>query len=111
MTDILKGYRRPSSATERMQSARTVKQQAVTRDMCWAAIASRVWPARLMPPRIPQQSFPYVLIIDTPAGPISYRVRTDETTLFEHLTVTENDGVLTEDKDAVLLALALNGWE
>ena len=111
MTELLKGYRRPTSATERMDSARAVKQETVTRELCWASIASRFWPACLMKPRIEQLNYPFLCAIETPAGRIVYRVSLEELPLFEHLERKPNDGADQTDKAAALLALAVNGWE
>ena len=104
-----KGY--PTTATERMESARTVKQQAITREMCWVSVATRIWPSYVMEPRVQQVNYPLVAVIQSPAGTMMYRVRTDELPLFEHLAKRPNAGEPHQDKTAILLALAVHGWQ
>lgn len=108
--EIRKNHGYQTTATERMAAARRVKDEALAREMCWAAIGSRIWPAYVMPPRIHQDNYPLVCVMVTPAGRIAYRVREDEVDLFAHLERRPNDGTVSENKVAVLMALAMDGW-
>jgi len=108
---ITKNHGYQTTATERMTAARAVKHEAITRELCWASIASRFWPSCLMPPKLAQLNYPFICVIETPAGRIVYRVSTEELPLFEHLQRRANDGADQADKSATLLALAVNGWE
>ena len=99
-----------STATERMEAARSVKSDVLMREMCWASIVSRFWPSCLMPAAVEQQNFPFICAIDTPAGRIAYRVHTDELPLFAHLERKPNDGREATSKLAALLLLATEGW-
>lgn len=103
--------KREQSATTRMEGARRVKHDAVTRELLWAAIGARVWPAYLAKPRIEQANFPFILCIDSPAGPIVYRVSAEELPLFDRLERRESGpDYESGDKMAALLLLASDGW-
>lgn len=99
-----------STATERMEAARAVKRDAVTRELLWVSIASRIWPAFLARANVAQKNWPLVCLIDTPAGRLAYRVSDDERPLFAHLEQRENDGAPADNKIATLHALATNDW-
>lgn len=100
-----------STATERMKAARAVKRDAVKRELRWVSIASRFWPSCLMPPRNAQSAYPWICIIDSPAGRIAYRVSAEEVPLFDHLKRKRNDGVEARPKLDTLTALAMDGWK
>lgn len=91
-----------------MEAARRVKQEVVARELLWAVIASRSWPACLMPPARPSPNLPMLLVLDTPAGRLAYRLSYDELAsgLFDHLEQRQNDGHAADDKLGTLLALA-----
>lgn len=99
-----------STATERMNSARSVKADAITRELCLVSIVSRFWPSCLMPPLVEQQRYPFVCIVNTPAGRLAYRVHADELPLFSHLQRVPNDGVNAEAKLPLLMMLATEQW-
>lgn len=102
------------SATDRLQAARSVKDDAVLRELLWVAIAVRagVWPAWRSLPRKPQQNFPELLHLETPAGRIVYRLASAELPLFADLELRENDGeeCTGMDKLSRLQMLAEEGW-
>ena len=100
------------TASERLTAARAVKDDAIVRELCWAAIGSRLWPSFITAPSKPQKSFPWLLCIDSPAGRLVYRLSEEEREMFTHLEERENDGVPCSggDKQARLLHLALEGW-
>lgn len=96
------------SVSERLEAARAVKDDAVIRELCWAAVGSHIWPSFLCPPQKPQPLFPWLLCLDTPAGRLVYRVADGELHMFEHLDRRPNDHVECTggDKMARLLHLA-----
>lgn len=103
------------STTERLEAARSVKDDAIARELAWATIIVRIglWPAWKSKPQRPQPSFPWLLNIDTPAGRIVYRVSDAEhKRLFVDLTERPNDGetCTVGDKMSRLLHLATDGW-
>ena len=100
------------SATARMEAARGVKQDAVTRELLWAGIGSRLWPSHLAPHRSPRHDCSWIVCIHSPAGQIAYRLTDEELPLFAHLRRSANDGhdYTGTDKIARLLHLATEGW-
>lgn len=102
------------SATERLEAARKVKDDAIARELAWVAIVVRsgLWPAWLSVPRRPQSSFLYVLNIETPAGRLIYRISEVEFALFSQLEERPNDGLGggAADKLGILTHLASEGW-
>ena len=98
----------PLTNEQRKQQARSATKRAITREMLWAAIGTQWWPSYLFPPRIPQKNSPWMLCIESPAGPIVYRLWDDDRPLFEHLERRERgpEHYQTGDKDITLLALA-----
>ncbi len=103
------------SATERLEAARKVKDDAIARELAWVAIVVRsgLWPAWISPPRRDvQTNFPYVLNIETPAGRLVYRIRDTEFEMFSHLKERPNDGLGGgwDDKLTILTHLASEGW-
>ena len=103
------------SATERLEAARKVKDDAIARELAWVSIVvkAKLWPAWLsVPRRDVQTNFPYVLNIETPAGRIIYRIRDTEFHMFSFLKEQPNDGLGGgwADKLAILSHLATEGW-
>ncbi len=102
------------SATERLEAARKVKDDAIARELAWVAIAVRagIWPAWLSLPRVQQSSFLYILNIETPAGRLIYRISEVEFDLFRQLDERPNDhiGGGAAEKLAILTHLAAEGW-
>ncbi len=103
--------KRDQTATARMEGARAVSKAAITRELLWAAIGSQIWPAYLAEPRKPQENFPYILCLNTPAGLMVYRVSDEELPLFDHLDRRGIEERESGDKWAILHALAQDGWE
>ncbi len=101
-----------TTATERMESARAVKQESLTRETCLAAILSRIWPAFVTKPNRPNDEFPLLMVIETPAGPLVYRVHIDELPIVAHLPTRQIDAppYTTAQKIATLTLLATEGW-
>ncbi len=104
------------SATERLEAARKVKDDAISRELAWVAIVCRegIWPAWISVPRHDTQvNFPYVLNIETPRGRLIYRIRDTEFEMFSHLEERPNDGMGGgwSEKLAILSHLATEGWK
>lgn len=75
------------------------------------AIIGRLgWQSYITEPRTKQANFPAVLMLKTPAGWLAWRLSDEELPLFDHLEKRPNDGTQQEDKEAVLLHLASEGW-
>lgn len=103
--------RPPQPATVRMEAARRVKQDAITRELLLVSCLTRFWPARLMRPSSPQASFTWLLELDTPAGMVFWRVTDDEEPLFAHVEHRETKSRAPAiDKTSVLLSLATVGF-
>lgn len=99
---------------ERIESARNATKSALTRELVLVAILSRIWPSYLCPPRRPDARFPWLVVLETPADPLVWRVSDEEAALFSHLdrrtTNAKVDGSPL-DKMATLLLMASEGWE
>lgn len=103
--------RKPQPATVRMEAARRVKSEAITRELLLVSILTRFWPARLMRPSSPQQTFRWLLELDTPAGLVVWRVTDEEAEIFSHVEHREAKSKAPAiDKTAVLLSLATVGF-
>ncbi len=102
------------SASDRLEAARKVKDDAIAREIAWAAIVVRagIWPAWVSIPKRNQTAFPYILNIDTPAGRLVYRLRPEELAMFGDLAERPNDGLGGgwDDKLNILTLLASEGW-
>lgn len=101
-----------TTATERMEHARSVKQESLTRETCLASILSRFWPSFVTKPNRPNEEFPLMLVIETPAGPLVYRVHVDELPIVSHLEQRNIDAppYTSAQKMAVLTLLATEGF-
>lgn len=88
------------------------KRDVLNRELLLVAVLSRVWPAHLAPPRKPQQMFPFIVCLHSPAGHLVWRVSEEELSLFDHLERRANDAkdYTAGDKMALLLLLATEGW-
>lgn len=104
--DIKKQGGRATTATERMESARSMTQAVVTRELCLAVILSRYIPTWVG--TNPNEDFPIVMVLESQAGPITYRVHREEAELVAHL---EHRNVVVKpqsvaEKEATLLLMA-----
>ena len=95
-----------------MEAARAVTQRSITRELMLVSVLSRIWPAHLCEPRTPQVSFPYLVCLHSPAGPLLWRLREEERPLFAHLEDGANHAkdYTAGDKEALLLLLGTEGW-
>ena len=98
------------SATERMEAARRTSRMAVTRELLFVAILSRLWPDSH---RCYVPTGERAICLHSPAGLLVWRLLDDEEPmLFEHLPYREadSDDPKGRNKLACLLHLATEGW-
>ena len=105
----------------RKQVSREATKAAVARELMLASILTRFWPSYLFKPMKPQLHVQYMLCIETPAGPICWRLWRDkddendtEMPLFEHIKDRREKGPVNYqagDKEALLLLLSMEGWD
>ena len=103
------GY--PTTATERMDAARSARQRAVTQGLLLVAILARIWPDSH---RCRLDTGELAVCLHTPAGPLVWRLLDDEEpVLFAHLPLAaEHSGdPRGRHKEAILLSLATEGWK
>jgi hypothetical protein len=102
------------SASDRLEAARKVKDDAIARELAWVAIVVRakLWDAWISIPRLNQTGFPYILNIETPTGRLIYRLAESEMDMFRDLEERPNDGKGGgwAEKLAILTHLATEGW-
>jgi len=102
------------TATDRMEAARAVKNAVLDREMMLVSLITRMpgWTSYLCSPIVPQQNFPFMVCVETPAGMLMWRVHRDEMQLFSHLKARVNTGAkqTSEDKLLTLQRLATDGW-
>lgn len=112
MPPFIRGKGRPKmSATERMERSRAVTKSAAARELLYAGILARIWPAYLTEPLKEQPNFPALLCVDSPAGLLVWRLDLEELEGFSGwLEYRINPGRQAEDKFSALYALAMEGW-
>jgi hypothetical protein len=101
------------SASARKDAARQATKAAVARELMLVSILTRFWPAYLFHPTKEQINLPYMICLETPAGPICWRVGTDELELFAHIKrrlQTGPEHYQSGDKEALLVLLSTEGW-
>lgn len=99
------------TATERMERSREATKRVTARELLYAGVLARIWPSYVTEPSKPQPGFPFLLCIESPTGLLVWRLTEDESQGFRWLSCRPNDGRPSEDKDAALYALAMEGWE
>lgn len=100
----------PVSATERMEASRRTSRMAVTRELLFVAILSRLWSGSH---RCHVPTGERAICLHTPAGPLVWRLIDDEEpTLFDHLPYADADSSDPKGRHklAMLLHLATEGW-
>lgn len=97
------------SATDKMEKARANTRRAAEREILYGVIFSRIWPSWLH--LTDNEDYPQILVVESPAGRITWRVAIDETMLVEHLEQRQRTSDKAVDRLPVLHALAENGWE
>ena len=110
---LAKQHGKPTTASERMDAARAARQEGMLREVCLASILSRVWPSYVTEPAVKNPDFPFLMVIQTPAGRLVYRVHTEETDLVAHLERKPSPETIPTmaEKLAVLLHLATEGFK
>jgi len=106
--------RRRLTATQRATRARATSRYAMTRDLMTGVVLARLWSAYLMPPHYPNEEFPLMLCVNSPAGLLTWRMTGDESDYVKQWlqlelrrNTTHQDPV---DRLPILQALAENGW-
>lgn len=103
--------RQPLTATQRMERSRAATKRAFDREMLMAGILARLWPSYLTTcdPRYPNEEYPDLLCIDSPAGKLVWRTGPDEAPIFEHLPRRKRVDERASNRIPVLQHLA-EGW-
>lgn len=99
------------SATARAERSREATKQAIARELLYAGILARMWPAYVATgdPKRVNADFPYILCVDSPAGTLRWRLSEEEREMFDWIDVTDWNGEKPVDRTATLLALATDG--
>jgi hypothetical protein len=106
------------SATARAERARESTKAAIARELLYAGILARIWPAYVMKPEPSGRgdrneywlrAFPYILAVESPAGWLSWRLSPEEYEGFEWVQKRDWKGEKVQDRTAILLALATDG--
>ena len=97
------------TATETMERARQNTRVSMARELLYGVMFSRLWPAWLHPTY--NSEYPYILVVDSPAGRMTWRVAVDEFAIVEHLEQRERTSQRAADRTPTLLHLAMEGWK
>jgi hypothetical protein len=98
------------SATARAERSRATTRAATARELLYAGVLSRVWPAYLTAPVKPNDGYPWLLCVESPVGVIVWRLAIDEREFFEWVTEERpNAGERAHDRTAILMALSADG--
>ena len=92
---------------EKMEKARANTRRAALRELLYGVILSRLWPSWLH--LTDNDDYPMIMVVDSPAGRLTWRIAVDETAAVEHL---EQRGKTTQkavDRMPILQALS-EGW-
>jgi len=100
------------TATDRAERSRATTRHVMARELMYAGILARLWPqeAYLTTSRLPSDMFPSLLCVTTPAGPLVWRISTDEEPFFDWLPRRSRTNEAATDRLPVLQNLAANGW-
>lgn len=96
------------TATEKMERARQNTRASMARELLYGVIFSRLWPAWLHLTN--NEEYPHILVVESPAGRMTWRVAIDELSLVEHLEQRERTSQKAADRTPILLHLATEGW-
>lgn len=97
------------TAAEKMKRARQNTRVSMARELLYGVIFSRLWPAWLHPTDNPE--YTHILVVDSPAGRMTWRVAADEFAIVEHLEQRERTSQRAVDRMPILLHLAMEGWK
>lgn len=94
------------TATEKMDRAREMTKRMAARELLYAAVFARLWPASLVESKPENEDYPYVLCVESPCGRLTWRISSEEQDYFtERLTSQPNAGEKAEDRTPILMAL------
>ena len=97
------------TATEKAERARATTRAALTRDLLYGGILSRLWPSYVVATKNPE--YPWLLCVETPIGELlTWRIAVDEADLVVALEERPNTGEKATDRTPILMALAQDGW-
>lgn len=99
------------TATQRMERSRVSTRLSMARELMTAGILARLWPSYLTTPKIPNEDYPLLLCVESPAGLLVWRIAADERPFFEdwiHERPRQNEQAI--DRLPILQNLAENGW-
>lgn len=105
--------KRHISATQRVEISRRATRNAFIREMLYAGLLARLWPSYVVPvnPAYPNPEFPAMLIVHSPAGPLTWRLAADELPSFAHIEHRAAwSGEKLVDRTPTLLLLTAEGW-
>ncbi len=105
------------SATERAHRSREATKAAIARELLYAGILARIWPAFviLLPMGKTEKAeawrakFPYILCIESPAGWLAWKLDPEEYIAFDYLPKRKHNGERVTDRVPTLQALS-EGW-
>ncbi len=98
------------SASARAERSREATKAAITRELLYAGVLSRLWPAYLTQPCRDNPVFPWLLCVESPIGVIVWRLTEEERPFFEWITdYRTNTGERAHDRIAILMALSADG--
>lgn len=99
------------SITAKLERARAMSRAAASRELLYAGVLARLWPAYITP--IPDNDdYPACLCVESPAGLLTWRLAADERDMpyFAWLERRKTDLKRATDRTPLLLALAENHW-
>lgn len=100
------------SATRRAERSRATTRIAFARELMMAGILARIWPSYTTTPPVPNESYPYLLCVQSPAGLLVWRLATDEYVFFQEWVPSRpRHGEMPKDRLPTLQTLAANGWQ
>ncbi len=96
------------TTTEKMDRAREMTKRLAARELLYGVMFSHIWPTWLHP--TDNADYPYIMVVDSPAGKMTWRVADDETAIVEHMERREHTSQRAIDRTPMLLHLATEGW-
>ena len=96
------------SATDKMEKARENTRRSAARELLYGVIFSRLWPAWLH--ETDNEAYPLIMVVESPAGRMTWRIADDETMLVGHLEKRQRTSQKAADRTPILLHLASDGW-
>ncbi len=94
------------TATEKMDRSREMTKRMAARELLYAGVLARLWPAYLAPSKPSNDAFPLLLCVESPAGLLTWRLDSDECVMFDWLEQRDNAGEKATDRTPILHGLA-----